>query len=81
MIIVSGGSSIKPSIVKLFNAAKLHIYEGYGMSETSPVIAVNSPSDGINKIGTAGLPIDGAELKFGEDGEILVRGPHVMKGY
>lgn len=81
MIIVSGGSSIKPSIVKLFNAAKLYIYEGYGMSETSPVIAVNSPSDGINKIGTAGLPIDGAELKFGEDGEILVRGPHVMKGY
>ena len=81
MIIVSGGSSIKPNIVKLFNAARLHIYEGYGMSETSPVIAVNSPSDGVNKIGTAGLPIDGAELAFAEDGEILVRGPHVMKGY
>ena len=81
MIVVSGGSSIKPAIVKLFNAAKLRIFEGYGMSETSPVIAVNSPSDGVNKIGTAGLPIDGAELTFGEDGEILVRGPHVMKGY
>jgi long-chain acyl-CoA synthetase len=81
MIVVSGGSSIKPSIVKLFNAAKLYIYEGYGMTETSPVIAVNSPSDGVNKIGTAGLPIDGSELSFADDGEILVRGPHVMKGY
>lgn len=81
MIVVSGGSSIKPHIVKLFNAAKLYIYEGYGMTETSPVIAVNSPSDGVNKIGTAGLPIEGTELKFAEDGEILVRGPHVMKGY
>ena len=81
MIVVSGGSSIKPHIVKLFNAAKLYIYEGYGMTETSPVIAVNSPSDGVNKIGTAGLPVDGSELRFADDGEILVRGPHVMKGY
>ena len=81
MIIVSGGSSIKPNMVRLFTAAHLFICEGYGMSETSPVIAVNSPSDGINKIGTAGMPIDGAELTFGDDGEILVRGPHVMKGY
>lgn len=81
MIVVSGGSSIKPHIVKLFNAARLYIYEGYGMTETSPVIAVNSPSDGVNKIGTAGLPIEGGELSFAEDGEILVRGPHVMKGY
>ena len=81
MIIISGGSSIKPSIVRLFNAAKLHIFEGYGMSETSPVIAVNNPTEGVNKMGTAGKPIDGAELTFAEDGEILVRGPHVMKGY
>lgn len=81
MIVVSGGSSIKPHIVKLFNAAKLRIFEGYGMTETSPVIAVNSPSDGVNKIGTAGLPIEGGEISFAEDGEILVRGPHVMKGY
>lgn len=81
MIIVSGGSSIAPHIVKLFNAAKLYIFEGYGMTETSPVIAVNNPCDGINKLGTAGLPIEGAELKIADDGEIMVRGPHVMKGY
>ena len=81
MIIVSGGSSIAPHIVKLFNAAKLFIFEGYGMTETSPVIAVNNPCDGINKLGTAGTPIEGAELKIADDGEIMVRGPHVMKGY
>ena len=81
MIIISGGSSIKPAIVRLFNAAKLHIFEGYGMSETSPVIAVNNPTEGVNKMGTAGKPITGGELSFADDGEILVRGPHVMKGY
>lgn len=81
MLIVSGGSSIQAKIIRTFNAAKLHIYEGYGMTETSPVIAVNSPADGINIIGTVGKPIDGTEITFGEDGEILVKGPHVMKGY
>lgn len=81
MLVVSGGSSIQAKIVRTFNAAKLHIYEGYGMTETSPVIAVNSPADGINIIGTVGKPIEGTEIKFGEDGEILVKGPHVMKGY
>lgn len=81
MLIVSGGSSIQARIVKTFNAAKLHIFEGYGMTEASPVIAVNSPAEGINVIGTVGKPIDGTEVKFGDDGEILVRGPHVMRGY
>lgn len=81
LLVVSGGSSIRPQIVKLFNAARLYIYEGYGMTEASPVIAVNSPMDGYNIIGTVGKPIGGSELKFAEDGEILTRGPHVMKGY
>ena len=81
MLIVSGGSSIQAKIVKTFNAAKLHIFEGYGMTEASPVIAVNSPAEGINVIGTVGKPIGGTEIKFGDDGEILVRGPHVMHGY
>ena len=81
MLVISGGSSIQPHIVKLFNAAKLYIFEGYGMTETSPVIAVNNPCEGINKLGTVGPPIDGAELKIADDGEIMVRGPHVMKGY
>ena len=81
MLIVSGGSSINAKIVKLFNAAKLHIFEGYGMTETSPVIAVNNPSSGINIIGTVGTPMEGTDIKIAEDGEILTRGPHIMLGY
>lgn len=81
MLVVSGGSSIQAKIVRTFNAAKLHIFEGYGMTETSPVIAVNSPADGYNVIGTVGKKLEGTELSFGPDGEILTRGPHVMLGY
>lgn len=81
MLIVSGGSSIRAKIVKTFNAAKLYIFEGYGMTEASPVIAVNSPADKYNKIGTVGKKIAGSEIKFAEDGEILTKGPHVMLGY
>lgn len=81
MLVVSGGSSIQAKIVKTFNAAKLYIFEGYGMTESSPVIAVNSPADKYNKIGTVGKKIAGTELKFAEDGEILTKGPHVMLGY
>ena len=81
MLIVSGGSSIQARIIRLFNAARLHIFEGYGMTETSPVIAVNNPAGGINVIGTVGTPLEGTVLKFAEDGEILTKGPHVMLGY
>ena len=81
MLIVSGGSSIQARIIRLFNAARLHIFEGYGMTETSPVIAVNNPAGGINVIGTVGTPLEGTTLKFAEDGEILTKGPHVMLGY
>jgi long-chain acyl-CoA synthetase len=79
MWVVTGGSAIRPNIIRLFTAARLHLYQGYGMTETSPVIAVNAPAH--NVLGTNGTPIDGTELKFADDGEILVRGPHVMKGY
>lgn len=79
MWVVSGGSAIRPDIIRLFTAAKLHIYQGYGMTETSPVIAVNAPVH--NVLGTNGTPLDDTELRFADDGEILVRGPHVMKGY
>lgn len=81
MLVVSGGSSIQPKIIRLFNAARLHIFEGYGMTEASPVIAVNSPVQGFNVIGTVGKPMEGTELRIAEDGEILTRGPHVMQGY
>lgn len=79
MWVVTGGAAIRPNIIRLFTAAKLRLYQGYGMTETSPVISVNQPSD--NVLGTNGTPLDNTELKIADDGEILVRGPHVMKGY
>jgi len=81
LTIVCGGSAVQMKILRLFCAAKMVIHEGYGLSETSPVIAVNNPNIGVNIFGTVGKPLKGTELKIAEDGEILTRGPHVMKGY
>ena len=81
MIIISGGSSIPERLVRLFSAAGMNIYEGYGLSETSPVIAVNNPVDNLVRFGTVGPALSGTEMMIAEDGEILTRGPHVMMGY
>jgi long-chain acyl-CoA synthetase len=80
-IIVSGGASIQPRLVKTFRAAGLPIYEGYGLTETSPVVAVTSTDSNGIKIGTVGPPLRGVDVKIAADGEILAKGPGIMMGY
>ena len=80
--IISGGASLQPRLVRLFAAMDIPIIEGYGLTETSPVIATNSLALGIIKAGTVGVPCGSVQFKIDpESGEILVKGSPVMKGY
>ena len=78
---VSGSAALQPRLTSVFTAAKMQIMEGYGLTETSPVVSVNMYKDNMFKIGTVGNPIRNVEIKIAEDGEILVKGPNVMLGY
>ncbi len=77
--IVSGGAALRPELINFFAAADIQIYQGYGLTESSPTICFNRAS--TNRPGTVGLPLPGVEIKLARDGEILTRGPHVMHGY
>jgi len=79
--IVSGGAACQVKLIRIFTAAKINIYEGYGPTENSPVISVNCKKKGGTKFGTVGLVIEGQEVKLQPDGEICVKGPSVMMGY
>jgi long-chain acyl-CoA synthetase len=80
-IAVSGGAALQPRLARVFHAAGIFIQEGYGLTETSPVIAVNERHYPDNYFGTVGPTLDNLEVKIGHDGEILVKGPSVMMGY
>lgn len=80
-IVVSGGSAIQPHIASFFSAIGMPVFEGYGLSETSPVIAVSQRGENGRKFGTVGLPLPGVEVKLAERDEIICRGHNIMLGY
>lgn len=79
--IVTGGAACQVRLIRIFTAAKIIIMEGYGLTETSPVIAVNRFNEDDRMFGTVGPLIDNVEVKIAEDGEILCKGPNIMMGY
>ena len=80
-LIVTGAAALQPRLARIFAAADINIMEGYGLSETSPVISVNDMRNGGFRVGTAGKIIKNVDVKIAADGEILCKGPNVMVGY
>lgn len=80
-LIVSGSAALQPRLARVFAAAEIPVMEGYGLTETSPVIAVNDQRNHGFKIGTVGKVIKDVDVKIAEDGEILAKGPNIMLGY
>ena len=80
-LICSGSAPLQPRLAKIFTAAGIQIIEGYGLTETSPVISISETKKGGTKFGYVGKIIEGIEVKIAKDGEILCKGPNVMKGY
>lgn len=78
---VSGSAALQPRLARIFSAANMRVMEGYGLTETSPVVSVGLYKDNMYKVGTVGKPIPNVEVKIAEDGEILIKGPNVMLGY